>query len=188
MKPISNWENVKPSGNFESLPAGGYICQIKAVKEVDNKRSSGTHYEIMFDVAEGEYKGFFERDYRGQNREDKFWGGIINQNIPNENTSKYEQQASFFKRFIMNIEESNKGYYWNWDESTLVNRRIGVIFGEREKQSQRGTIYMITYADSITTTDAIRNGTYKLPEVKHLENAPAFKSLSSAAEDEELPF
>lgn len=193
MKPINNWDNIKAAGNYESLPAGGYICRIKAVKEVPNKRSAGTHLEIMFEVDEGEYKGFFERDYRNQNREDKFWGGIISQNIPDETSPKYEQQAGFFKRFIANVEESNPGYHWNWDEKTLVGRVIGVIFGEREKQSQRGTLYTATYADSIVSVEAIRSGNFKVPELKKLTPAASsfggFGSFQPApAPSDDLPF
>lgn len=190
MKPINNWENVKATGSFETLPAGGYVCQIKSAKEVPNKRSAGTHLEIMFDIAEGDYRGFFERDYRSQTREDKFWGGIVNQNVPNEGSPKYEQQAGFFKRFINDIEESNPGYHWNWDEKTLVGRMIGVVFGEREKQSQKGTVYTTSIADSITTVDAIRKGAYKVPELRRLPNAPAtsFGGFSPVADDGDLPF
>ena len=189
MKPINNWENVKATGSFETLPAGGYVCQIKSVNEVKNKKD-GTRLEIMLDIAEGDYRGFFERDYRSQTREDKFWRGIANQNVPNEGSPKYEQQAGFFKRFINDIEESNPGYHWNWDEKTLVGRMIGVVFGEREKQSQKGTVYTTSIADSITTVDAIRKGAYKVPELRRLPNAPAtsFGGFSPVADDGDLPF
>lgn len=192
MKPINNWENIKATGNYESLPAGGYICCIKAVKEVPNKRGIGSHLEIMFEVSEGEYKGFFERDYRSQNREDKFWGGVIYQNIPDETSPKYEQQAGFFKRFIANVEESNPGYHWNWDEKTLMGRMIGVIFGERERQSQRGTVYTVTSADSVVSIETVRSGNYKIPEPRKLEPAASsfggFGSFQPMSQSDDLPF
>lgn len=192
MKPINNWENIKATGNYESLPAGGYICCIKAVKEGPNKSGIGSHLEIMFEVSEGEYKGFFERDYRSQNREDKFWSGVIYQNVPDETSPKYEQQAGFFKRFIANVEESNPGYHWNWDEKTLVGRMIGVIFGEREKQSQRGTVYTVTSADSVVSIKTVRSGNYKIPELRKL--APAVPSFGGSgafqpmSQSDDLPF
>lgn len=190
MKPIKNFENVKEAGGeIQNLPAGGYVCEIKKCSEVPNKRSSGTHLEIMFDVAEGDWRGFFEGDYKGQAREDKYWHGIINQNVPDENSQKYDMQARFFKRFTNVIEASNPGYHWDWDEVGLKGKKIGVIFGEVERESQRGTRYMATRAESVAPVDDIRSGKFKVPEPKLL-SAPGGQSaaLTPIDDDGELPF
>ena len=192
MKAIKNWDNVQAVGGFETLPAGGYVCEIKAAKEKPNRSGSGTHLEVMFDVDEGEYKGFFAKDYKSQTREDKFWSGTIRQNVPDEASPKFEQQAGFFKRFIANIEESNPGYHWGWDESTLAGKKIGVIFGEREKQSKNGRVYTVTYAENITTVEAVKLNDYTVPPVRRLPEAapavPAWVADAEAAEESDLPF
>ena len=173
MKAIKDWDNVQAAGGtFPTLPAGGYVCEIKAVTEKPNRNSPGTHLEVMFDISEGEYAGFFMKDWKANTREDKFWRGTINQNVPDEASPKYEMQAGFFKRFIQNVEESNPGYAWNWDEKTLANKKIGVIFSEREKQSQKGTIYTVTNANGTATVDQIRSGDYRIPEIKRLAPSP----------------
>lgn len=190
MKPIKNWENVKaPAKGFETLPSGAYICDIKRVEEKPNKNNGGSHLEIWFDVCEGEYKDFFAKDYKAQTREDKFWRGSVNQNIPDETSPKYEQQAGFFRRFTDTIEASNPGYVWAWDEKSLVGKKCGIIFGEREKQSQKGTVYTVTYADEIIPVEAVRSGDYSIPLPKKLTTAysysePAFSGYS----DGDLPF
>lgn len=197
MRPINNWDNVKEAGgDFENLPAGGYICEIKKVTEKKNKKNNGTHLEIWFEVSEGEWRGFFERDWRNQTREDKSWHGQINQNIPLEESPKYDMQCGFFKRFINAIEDSNPGYHWAWDENTLVGRKCGVIFGEQEKLSKRGNPYTITCADSITNVAAIREGNYKIPDLKKLEPAApsawtpagAAVNIGFSEPDGDLPF
>ncbi len=198
MRPINNWENVKEAGgDFENLPAGGYVCEIKKVTEKKNKNNNGTRLEIWFEISEGEWRGFFERDWRNQAREDKYWHGQINQNIPLDGSPKYEAQCSFFKSFINAIEDSNPGYHWAWDENTLVNRRCGVIFGEQEKMSKRGNKYIATYASSIVSVAAIKEGKYKIPELKALETKDEPASTFSgdwsgggqfSAPDGDLPF
>lgn len=189
MKPISNWNDVQAAGNIETLPAGGYVCEIQKCTEVRNRNSPGTHLEILFDVCEGDYRDFFAQDWKSQDREDKFWRGIINQNIPDETSSKYEQQKKFFKRFTNTVEDSNPGYHWDWNEATLKGRKIGVVFGEREKESQRGTIYTVTDAREIVTAEDIRTGKYKVPEKRTLQPAPTYGGFSPVSDDDtEIPF
>lgn len=194
MKPINNWDNVKASGDFETLPGGGYICEIKSAKEKPNRNSSGSHIELMLEVVDGEYKGFFERDYKAQTSEDKFWHGIINQNIPNESSEKYDIQCSFFKRFTDAIEDSNPSYHWDWNEAGLKGKLCGCVFAEKEKESKKGTVYIISYANEIVPVEAIKNGKFKVPAVKRLEkqlnssgNSP-FNEMSSGDSDDDLPF
>ena len=190
MKPINNYDSIKEAGGeIENLPAGGYVCRIEKCVEKQNKNNGGSHLEIMFDIVEGEYKGWFADDWKNQNREDKYWHGIIRQNIPDETSAKYDMQCSFFKRFTNNIEASNPGYHWDWNEVGM----IGVVFGEVERESQRGTRYMTTQADSIVSVDAVRSEKYKLPAPKMLERSttnPAFNApvFTPVEEESDLPF
>lgn len=190
MKQIANWTNVKEAGGaIENLPAGAYVCKIMKCTEDKNRSSNGTHLTIQFDIAEGEYKDWFAADWKNQTREDKFWHGVINQNIPDETSPKYDTQCGFFKRFTNAVEASNPGYHWDWNEAGLKGKMIGVVFGELEKESQRGTRYMTTRADSIWSVDDVKNGKCKIPAPKMLQTAPQSYSAPSYADNEDaLPF
>lgn len=190
MKPINNWDNVQAAGNIETLPAGAYVCEIMQAKETKNKNSGGTHLEISFDVCEGDYKGFFQQDWKGQDREDKFWRGIIRQNIPNEQSAKYNQQCRFFKRFTNALEDSNPGYHWDWNEGALKGKKIGVVFGERERESQKGTVYTVTDATEMISVEDVRNGKFKVPDKKYLQKAPVSAGFTPLDDEDEgdLPF
>ena len=190
MKPINNWDNVQAAGNIETLPAGAYVCEIMQAKETKNKNSDGTHLEISFDVCEGDYKGFFQQDWKGQDREDKFWRGIIRQNIPNEQSAKYILQCRFFKRFTNALEDSNPGYHWDWNEAALKGKKIGVVFGERERESQKGTVYTVTDATEMISVEDVKNGKFKVPEKKRLQrtaSSAGFTPLDDV-DDGDLPF
>lgn len=192
MKPINNWENVKAmSSGIETLPAGAYVCEIKQCIEKTNKNNTGSHLEVSFDVFEGEHKGFFEKDYRSQDREDKFWRGIIRQNIPNSGSDNYEVQARFFRTFTDALEASNPGYHWDWNETALKGKKIGVTFGEREKQSQKGTIYTITEAREVIDASSARDGHFKMPEKKTLaptSNSFGWTDIPTPTSGSDLPF
>lgn len=188
MKPISNFEGVKEAGGqIENLPVGAYVCEIRSCAEKGNRRG-GSRLEILFDICEGEYKGWFMNDWRDQNREDKFWHGIVNQNIPDESSPKYDTQCGFFKRFVNRVEQSNPGYHWNWDEKTLVGKKIGVVFGEVERESQRGTRYMTTRADSVVSVEDVRTGKAKIPAPRMMDAAPAPAAPAFADPMDDLPF
>lgn len=193
MKPINNFDKVQAAGAIDILPAGAYVCKIEKCTEEKNKSGTGTHLAILFDIAEGDYRGFFMADWKAQNREDKFWRGIIRQNVPDEKSEKYDMQCRFFKAFVNAVEDSNSGFAWDWDEAKLKGKLIGVVFREIEKQSQRGTVYTVTNADSICSVEAARAGTVKIPERKLLSvpGSPAFtpaKGPVSIDQDEDVPF
>lgn len=189
MKAIDNWNDVKETGGeIEVLPVGGYVCRIEMCTEKPNK-NGGTHLEIMFDVVEGDYRGFFMEDWKSQQREDKFWRGIIRQNVPNENSPKYDKQKGFFKKFTNAVEASNPDYHWDWNEGGLKGKLIGVIFGEVERTSSRGNRYITTQADSVTSVENIRNEKYRIPAPKMLSVPTAATiAVDVSVDDGDLPF
>lgn len=138
MRPINNWNNVKPAtmGDFAKLPAGGYVCKIKQAKVEQKQRQDQTTYEMLsiaFDIYEGDYAGYFEDQYRESTYSDKKWKGVIRQIIPSDDgTVKDERIKSFFKGAITAIEESNPGYHFNFDERTLTDKLVGILFREEE--------------------------------------------------------
>lgn len=186
MKAINNWDKVQAtSDGFPTLPVGGYICMILKCEEKPNRNSGGTHLEVWFDVAEGDYAGFFGADYNSQQGENRFWRGIVYQNIPDESSEKYNQQCSFFKRFTNALEASNEGYHWDWNETGLKGKKIGVVFGEVERESRAGTRYFITRPDSVTDIESIEAVKYRVPKTKYLPVKPeATEELNEA----NLPF
>ena len=74
MKAFNGYE-PKRSYVREQLPAGGYVVKIMDVKLVHN--DWGDILLLSFDVEEGDKKGFFRDDYRGQTYEDKKWRGTM---------------------------------------------------------------------------------------------------------------
>lgn len=177
MRAISNWENIKESNGFEKLPVGGYIIKILNVQDVAEKE----YLKVSFDIADGEYKGFFKKQYDEDNRgEDKKW--------PNAGSfvRSYKSTAeSMFKGFVNAVENSNKNFKFDFDEKKLVGKQVGIIVGMEQYLNQKGQVRERTYVSAVRSVDTIKKGDFKVPELKLLD---ATKTISKIAEQFTNPF
>lgn len=193
MKQISNYENAKVlTGESTQLPKGGYICNIIEVKEVQSDRA---HYlSLAFDIAEGEYMGHFTKLFNGNTSETKKWRGVYNLFIPDEGNQYYEDTLTKFKTAMVNFEDSNNGYHWDWNEQSLKGKQIGIIFGEKEFMPEGSNdVIIITEPRGIRSVQQIKEGKFKLPPIKKLPGSntvyiPGMPGFNSVPADDALPF
>ena len=64
MKQFSNYEEAKKNAQYtgsEKLPKGAYVCVIKNVQYQAGQNGNSDIINVLFDVAEGEYKDFFKK-------------------------------------------------------------------------------------------------------------------------------
>lgn len=193
MQQLKGFEKAKViTGGVPQLPKGGYIAKVLDCKEEIRKGYSLLAFS--FDIAEGEHKGHFAEQYRANTNENKSWRGTYNEFIPDEKSQFYEGNLNKFKTMIANIEESNPGYHWDWDETKLKGKLIGVIFGEKEFMTEKGDVTIVTECRGIRSVDCIKNGNFKIPALKTLDGAPSVtKSNTSSLDsmldgDDDLPF
>ena len=172
MKPFKDYETTKAYGSREQLPKGGYIMQILNIGEKTN-RNGFNYFEISADIAEGEYKDFFRRDYNSQNGEDKKWKGCFYLTIPTDDgTEADDYRKRSFKTFTEALEDSNTGYAWDWDETKWKGKYIGGLFSLREWEFNGRTGWSTSWR-GVCPCDDIREGDYKLPQDRPLRNRPA---------------
>ena len=160
MKAINNFDKIQESGSFEKLPVGGYIIKILAVDDVPEKE----YLKIFFDINDGEKKGFFQKAFKEDTRAEKKWpnaGSFIR--------SYKEKALPLFKGFTNAIENSNKGYKWNFDEKSLVNKIVGVVIGEEQYLNQKGQVRTRTYVSAVRSVDTIKKAEFTVPELKKLD-------------------
>lgn len=176
----------------ETLPVGAYVSVIKDAEEVE----IGSYHALVLlvDIAEGEQKDFFLRDYKAQDGEDKKWRGRLFVNVPTDDGSEKDALTKrIFNDVIACIEDSNPGYHWNWDEKSLKGRRIGHLSREKEWEFNGKTGWR-TELCFVKSVDDIHNGRYKMPQRKPLDKSVASDiSYGSFGEpdpqgDEDLPF
>lgn len=146
-------ENVQEAADFKKVTPGGYICKITAVNDDPEKE----YLKIEYDVADGEFKGHFQNLYISCG----FWGGSF--------IKSYKEKAlPFFKGFITAVESSNRGYKWNNDETSLVDKYVGLVLGEEEYTKKDGTVGERIYVHQIRSVEAIKKKDFSIPPKKRV--------------------
>lgn len=175
----------------ETLPVGGYVAKIMDATVISY--DWGDVLKVDFDIAEGEYKGFFATDYRNNPNDDKKWRGTYRINIPDERNQYFDSQRKSFNNFIACLEETNSGFHFDWDESKLKGKGIGVLFRNKEWE-YNGSTGWTTECCAVTTAKDVREGNFKMPKDKPLKAKAASAGTYSASafapveDDSDLPF
>lgn len=163
MKVINNFNSVKPySGDFKRLPVGAYICGIREAIEVDY--SGSIYLQVKFDISEGDYKSFFDQQYKEDTRVDRKYKGFYRLLVPDNGADIEDGSMRRFKTFIDVVEQSNPGFKWNWDESLLRGKLFGGLFGEKEYEFNGRSGTFVTLRNTIPIAD-VKNGNYTVPDV-----------------------
>ena len=169
MKKIENWNEIEAKGmdDFKALPIGAYECKIINAVENHNEQSGKTTLKVMVDIASGEYKDYFKKRYDSNTAIDRKWDNNATKFLAFEG-----ENTSFFKGFITIVENSNIGYKWNWEESTLRDKKLVGVFQYEQYEKQDGTKALkvrltkfrsLDKLKEIEVSDSIKmlDGTYK---------------------------
>lgn len=184
-----NWDNTQAyDGSYEQMTPGGHVCRITGAR-VETNNYGSEQLVLALDVQEGsKYDGFYARlfkDRQSQNQNAK-WPCVFRQFT----TASDGNASPYFKGLIKCVEESNPGYKWGWQEATLKDKVVGVIFREEEFEAQDGTVKTTIRPAFIRSVARIREGV-DVPEIKRLNGKPG-NSFANAGftqvDDEELPF
>ena len=124
-------QSAQAAGGSSKLPKGAYVCKVLGVKATEAVDGRSGFIQIQFDIAEGEYKGFFKKQYDENTREDKKYKGKATIYLPKDDGSEQDGWTkTAFARWTNAFEESNNGYSWDWDEKKWKDKLIGIVFGE----------------------------------------------------------
>lgn len=183
------------SDGFRKLPAGGYVVEIK--KAVMWYYENGNEYlQISFDIAEGDYKGFYVKQYEESTFEPKKYKGNIRINWPKEDGSEQDNWTlRNLKTQMTAIEDSNEGFTFDWtNEDKLVGLKAGLLFRNKE-YNYNGSRGFWTEPFRFIEADKVRRGDYQMPKDKLLKDGGSaagspdvdqmgFRPLA----DDEVPF
>ena len=176
-----NLDNVQEFTRFKN-PVGGFICEIKTVEDVPEKE----YLRIGYDIAEAlnneqkEFVGMYEK----RKKERDF-------DYPTTVVSYKENSLPFFKGFITALENSNRGYKWDNDETKFVGKLIGFVIGEEEYEGKDKNgvpkVKVRTYVAERHSVDAIKEGDFDVPEFKKLTKAPVERASNPFANNGAAP-
>jgi len=210
MKPFNGFDKAKDAVKFEGLPKGAYELVIKGAtpykfidkRPVDISRSpedTPDFLDIYVDIASGDFKDYFSKQYANNQSEDKKWRGVLKLYWPKDDgTDKDQWSKNAFARATNAIEDSNEGYFWDWDEKKLKGKQVGGLFNFREYWKGDGTVGKALNLAAFCPIEKIRDGSAKVPEDKELKDKSKYVSQDTInqgfinvpdnADDEGLPF
>ena len=145
--------------------------------------------ELLFDIAEGEYKDYYLEKYR---REKETNSKVLYKGkksfFP---LTKEGNTDPYFKGLITVIEKSNSLILPDeFTDNDVKGKLFGGLFRRREWEKDK----WVTELAFVRTVDAVREGNYTLPEDKPLNNNSNSNSpyqgfsIDNDADDEDLPF
>jgi hypothetical protein len=161
-------------GELPKLEPGGYVLMISNVKVEETQW--GVRLALMFDICEGEQRGFFKKLYDAtpSDWENKKWKGSYRIKIPQNDgdNERYRKSVGFFKSQIEAFEKSNNGLHINaagdWDEQILRGKIVGAVFNEKE-WAMNGKTGFFTQCKHLISAADIRSGNFQIPKPDHLK-------------------
>lgn len=186
MQKFGGYDDAKKqaqASGTSKLPAAGYVCKVIGVKYTKGEEGKSDFIEIQFEIAEGEYKGFFQKQYEANTNEDKKYKGRTKIYIPTDDGSEKDGWTKkTFAGWTNAFEESNEGYLWDWDEKKWKNKLIGIVFGETGTViNGRDVVY--TEARFAVSAERIRSGNYPAAKFKAKNGYPSEGGSASSGSD-----
>jgi hypothetical protein len=154
IKKPDNYDNVVVNRPFE---VGGYVLEIVKTEYVPTKE----YVMLYVDIAEGPFKGYFAKKQFNGN-----WSKDAIKYLPLKNT---EGAIKVFKGDMTAIENSNPNYIWDWEEKSLVGKRVGGVFGKEQYEALDGTPKFRIVLKQFRSVNKILSGDFTVPETKYLE-------------------
>ena len=179
-----NWASVTASSDegFEKLPAGPYVAVITDATDNEAKQ----YVEVVYDIAEGEHKGFYSDD----------WGK--SHPYAHHIFMSYKDTAlGMLKGRLEAIQASNPGFdaFSAWDAGRLDmfrGRLVGINLQEEEYERNDGDTGIRLNVAQVVDAQKVRDGLVKTRERKTLDakkaHVPTTQAEKAAFNDVDIPF
>lgn len=195
---LPTYDKSKRRQSFEQLPKDAYIVKIIGVRQEKNKNGNGEHLTFAFDIAEGEYKDFWNNRFQQMkaSNDDAKWpnDAIYYLTIPENGMEEYIFTS--WNTFFADLEDSNNGFVFDGDIRKLKGKILGGKF-HIEQTEYNGNVYDHTRLKFTCVAEDVRQGKAgKLPKDKLLNTNPnnvpsadadGFMNIPDGI-DEEVPF
>jgi hypothetical protein len=140
----------------QTLEAGGYVLKIVNAEYVPTK----DYVVLHLDIAEGPFKDYFKKkEYNGK------WSLDAVKYLSLKNT---EGAVKALKSDITSIERSNN-ITFDWNEKSLINKKVGGIFGKVQYQANDGTLKFRVKLKRLRSVEAIVTGDFEVPAPEYLD-------------------
>lgn len=185
MKKPANYDQVeaKRGGEFEKLPAGGYVLKVVNANEMISQKTNRPMLEIILDIAEGEFTDHFKK---------------LNEKLKGNIYLKFyaladEEAAANLKGVIESFVESNRNFDFNFENvKCLCDKKVGANLRYEEYTNNEGAIkesIKIAYLAPIGEIEKMKVlPLKKLNTQKGFNSAVSNLELTRETKNDDLPF
>ena len=162
------YDEINIIEEYEKISLGGHKGIIMKAEEYTSPQSGKTSLKVSVDTAKDDKQPeYFAEQYKNDTRIDRKWSNSAIKYIP---LGEEENQVKILKAFITAYENSNNCQFdWNKDWDQLTSKKIGLVFGAEEYESQSGELKTVNKLREFRSIDKIDN--IKIPKVKKLDNS-----------------
>lgn len=163
-----NYDDVEVKDfDFESISLGGHKGYVKDVEEYTSEVSGKKSLKVYIDTAKDDKQPlYFTEQFNNDTKDERKWSNSAIKYVPLDESN--ENCVAMLKAFITAIENSNDGYTYDWKKEVtqLINKKVGLVFGLEEYESQDGEVKTIPKMIRFRSIDKIND--VKIPKVKLL--------------------
>lgn len=163
-KPDGFEDSEAREGGFRQPAAGPCILEVINAS-IQAARDSGE--QVLFlslDIAEGAFKGYYagQSERFGADRMLRFYQNTEGKGLP------------YFKGIVSAFEGGNAPFKFQWNETELIEKKIGANLREHEWFSQRlQQVIPILKVEYLCSIRSIKAGEHKVLPIKKLKVNPA---------------
>ena len=162
------YDEININEEFEKLELGGHKGIIIKAEEYTSDFSGKKSLKVYVDTASDDKQPeYFKKQYENDTRIDRKYPNGAIKYVP---LGEEENQIKMLKSFITAYENSNGCQFdWGKDWEQLKGKKIGLVFGMEEYESQDGTLKTNNKLREFRSIDKVDN--VKIPKVKMLDGS-----------------
>lgn len=187
----SNIQLTRPTNRLDPVPAGAYVAGIIGAKEENS--GSGRRLIIQVEIIEGELTGYYKKLYESQSggQYPARYKGTYSIPIPEDNTPENNWKTRKISELKYALQDSNPGYTWDWDETKLKGKTVGINVRERDWIMEDGKggyrTGTTTEIGALEDANKVREGKVRPMRKRELSDADREKLQGQAAEPADAP-
>lgn len=165
----NNYEDVQVNEDFEKMELGGHKGVIKSVEEYTSQISENTSLKVEVDTDKDDKQpGYYQKQYDENTNDNKRWSSAATKYV---SLKEDENCVKMLKGFITAVENSNKGFIYDWNKEIdqLKGKKVGLIFGLEEYKDKDGNVKTATKLTQFRSIDKVDNAS--IPKVKLLDGS-----------------
>lgn len=162
-----NYDEIVINEDFERLELGAHKGIIKSVEQ-HTGQSGNISLKVCVDTSSDDKQpNYYQQQYDNNVSIDRKWpnGAIRYVSLKEE-----ENCTKMLKGFITAVENSNNGFNYDWskEESQLIGKKVGLVFGLEEFQRDDGKVVTTIKLVQFRSLDKLSE--VKIPKVKLLND------------------